>query len=145
MLDKMKEVIQSQDMCVLATVSGDKPHCSLMAYVTDKDCRSIYLITHKDTSKYLNIVENPSVCMLIDTRLIHRGEERHSAKALTVNGVAESIVESTERVSFYTDFLERHRHMKDFASHPNAEVLAVRIKSLQLLDGVSTAYFEAVE
>ena len=142
MLDTMKEVIRSQDMCVLATVSGDKPHCSLMAYIPDKDCRNIYLVTHRDTSKYRNINKNPSVSILIDTRLIDMGEKRRRAKALTANGVAERIANQDERLSILADFLEQHRHLKDFASHADAEVLAVRIQSLQLLDGVSNAYFE---
>ena len=82
MLETMKEVMRSQDMCVLATVSGDKPHCSLMAYVTDEDCRTIYMITHRHTAKYRNLTANPCLSLLIDTRLIDTGENRQKAKAL---------------------------------------------------------------
>ena len=74
MLEKMKNIMRSQDICVLATVSEDKPHCSLMAYLTDDDCRTIYMITHKHTTKYRNLTANPSLSLLIDTRLMVRGE-----------------------------------------------------------------------
>ena len=145
MMQKMKDVMRSQDMCVLATVSGNKPHCSLMAYLTDEECRTIYMITHKRTAKYRNLTSNPSLSLLIDTRLVDRGENRQKAKALTVNGVFEGIEDPDKRFNIVAKFLERHVHLREFARHPDAEVLAVRIQSLQLLDGLSDAYFETVE
>ena len=68
MLERMKAVVREKDICVLATVSGDKPHCSLMAYAADDDCREIYMVTHRKTNKYKNLKENPAVSLLIDTR-----------------------------------------------------------------------------
>jgi general stress protein 26 len=145
MLEKMRDVMRSQDMCVLATVTGNKPHCSLMAYVTDEDCRTIYMITHKNTAKYRNLTANPSLSLLIDTRLMHRGDKRQKAKALTVNGVFERIEDSDKHSNIVAKFLDRHVHLKQFAHHPDAEVLSVRIQSMQLLDGVTDAYFETLE
>jgi hypothetical protein len=103
------------------------------------------MITHKHSTKYRNLTENPSLSLLIDTRLIDRGEKRQKAKALTVNGVMETIEDSDKRFNILAKFLKRHVHFKEFASHPDAEVLAVRIQSLQLLDGVTDAYFETLE
>ena len=51
MLDEMKTLAKHRDMCVLATVAGQKPYCSLMAYVTDENCEEIYMVTHKTTTK----------------------------------------------------------------------------------------------
>jgi nitroimidazol reductase NimA-like FMN-containing flavoprotein (pyridoxamine 5'-phosphate oxidase superfamily) len=145
MLEKMKDVIRSQDMCVLATVSGSKPHCSLMAYVTDDDCRNIYMITLKHTTKYQNLTANPSACLLIDTRLSDRSEQRREAKALTVNGAFERIKDPNKLLSMQAKFSQRHVHLKEFASQPDAEVFAVKIHSLQLLKGATDAYFETLE
>lgn len=142
MLEIMKDVIRSQDMCVLATVSGSKPHCSLMAYVTDDDCRNIYMITLKDTTKYQNLTANPSVCLLIDTRSSDRGDDRKKAKALTVHGAFEKIVDPKKILAVHAKFSQRHLHLKDFASHPDAEVFAVNIHSLQLLKGATDSHFE---
>ena len=145
MLETMKDVIRSQDMCVLATVSGSKPHCSLMAYVTDDDCRKIYMITLKDTAKYQNLTVNPSVCLLIDTRLSDRGVERRKAMALTVNGAFETIEDKKRLLSVHAKLLQRHFQLKEFASQPDAEVFAVKIHSLQLLKGATDAHFEIME
>jgi nitroimidazol reductase NimA-like FMN-containing flavoprotein (pyridoxamine 5'-phosphate oxidase superfamily) len=39
MLEAIKTLIQSRDVCELSTVSGGEPHCSLMSYVTDVTCK----------------------------------------------------------------------------------------------------------
>lgn len=145
MLETMKDVMRSEDICVLATVSGSKPHCSLMAYITDDECRNIYMITHKHTTKYQNLAANPSVCLLIDTRLSDRGEKRRKAKALTVKGVFEKIEDPKKLITVRDNFLERHGHLTEFASQPDAEVFAVKIHSLQLLKGATDSHFVILE
>ena len=45
MLKKMKKIVKDKDVCVLATVMDNVPHCSLMSYVPDRDCREIYMMT----------------------------------------------------------------------------------------------------
>jgi nitroimidazol reductase NimA-like FMN-containing flavoprotein (pyridoxamine 5'-phosphate oxidase superfamily) len=145
MLHEMKDVIRSQDMCVLATVSGDRPHCSLMAYITDEDCRNLYMITPRQTTKYENMTANPSVCVLIDTRLSDMADQRRKTKALTVNGVFAEIEDANKLSAIRTEFMQRHAHLSEFASDPDAEVFAVKIHSLQLLKGATDSYFEILE
>jgi len=48
MLETMKRIIRDGNICVLATVSGGKPHCSLMAYVSNEDCSEIYMVTQRE-------------------------------------------------------------------------------------------------
>jgi len=143
-LEKMKELIRSQDMCVLATVAENRPHCSLMAYVTDDHCREIYMVTHRNTAKFRNATENPSVSLLIDTRLEDEGERRQRARALTVSGLFERIENHEPREAIRARLLERHAHLRDFAAHPEAEVFAVKILALQLLDGITDSSYETV-
>jgi hypothetical protein len=76
---------------------------------------------------------------------MHRGDKRQKAKALTVNGVFERIEDSDKRSNIVAKFLDRHVHFKQFADHPDAEVFSVRIQSMQLLDGVTDAYYETLE
>jgi nitroimidazol reductase NimA-like FMN-containing flavoprotein (pyridoxamine 5'-phosphate oxidase superfamily) len=68
MLEAIKILIKSKDICVLSTVSGGDPHCSLMSYVTDDTCREFYMITLTKTKKYRNLKGNSAVSLLIDTR-----------------------------------------------------------------------------
>ena len=41
MLKEMKTLARQKNICVLATVDGQKPYCSLMAYATDEPQRAI--------------------------------------------------------------------------------------------------------
>ena len=75
MLELMKKLAKEKDLCVLATVSGEKPHCSLMAYATDDDCTGSTWPLTRHTRKFKNLMENPSVSLLIDTR-----EEREGSR-----------------------------------------------------------------
>jgi nitroimidazol reductase NimA-like FMN-containing flavoprotein (pyridoxamine 5'-phosphate oxidase superfamily) len=140
----MKELIRSQDMCVLATVAENKPHCSLMAYVTDEDCREIYMVTHRNTAKFRNATDNPSVSLLIDTRLANKGQRRQRTRALTVGGRFERIENHERREAIRARLLARHAHLREFAAHPEAEVFGVRILALQLLDGITDSYYETI-
>lgn len=142
MMETMKALVKEKDMCVLATVGGGTPHCSLMAYVSDGDCREIYLVTHKQTTKYRNLTENPAVSLLIDTREEHQGSHRKEAKALTVAGVYERIEDRGKMRRVRDLFLERHPHLRELMDHPDAETLCIRIVSYLLLDGINDAYFD---
>jgi nitroimidazol reductase NimA-like FMN-containing flavoprotein (pyridoxamine 5'-phosphate oxidase superfamily) len=142
MLDKMKALAKAKDICVLATVDENVPHCSLMAYITDDEVREIYLVTHRDTRKYRNLVANPRVSLLIDTREEDTGERRISAKALTVSGRFQPITEKGRKELVRARLLERHPHLQSFIEDPEAEVIAIRIGSLQLLEGVTQSTYE---
>jgi general stress protein 26 len=144
MIDKMKALMKQKDVCVLATVSNNKPHCSLMAYTTDDECREIYMVTDKLTKKYSNLKENPAVSLLIDTREEHSGPTRLKGKALTVTGVFQEIKDSTLKDMIRDRLLERHSHLRAFAFQPDAAMFSIKIESLLLLEGLTDSYFEQV-
>ena len=145
MFEKMRALVKEKDICVLATAAGNKPHCSLMAYVSDEDCREIYMVTDKLTKKYGNLKENPSVCLLIDTRDVDQGSRRLHAKALTVSGVFQEIDNETKKQVVRDRLLTRHPHLRELALQPDAEVFAVKVESFLLLEGPQNSFFEKVE
>jgi nitroimidazol reductase NimA-like FMN-containing flavoprotein (pyridoxamine 5'-phosphate oxidase superfamily) len=144
MIERMKRLAKEKDICVLATVSGEKPHCSLMAYVTDDDCSEIYMATHKSTKKFKNLMKNPSVSLLIDTREEHSGSRRPEAKAMTVSGAFERLEDGQKQAWASARLLGRHPHLKAFMEHPDAEVICIKIRSFLLLDGFTDAHFEEI-
>ncbi len=143
-LDEMKALFREKDICVLATVSDNRPHCSLMAYVANDACTEIYMVTFKDTRKYRNLRENPWVSLLIDTREEDRGLRRPQAKALTVTGVFEQIGDDGMRRQIREALMRKHAQLEGFADHPDAEVFSIRIHSFLLLDGLTNSHFETV-
>jgi len=144
MLDKMKTLVKEHDMCVLATVSDNRPHCSLMAYVTNDDSTEIFMVTFKDTKKYRNLRENLWVSLLIDTREEDRASRRSRAKALTITGKFEQIQDENLRRQIREALIRRHAQLESFANHPDAEVFSIRIHSFLLLDGLTNSHFETL-
>lgn len=144
MLDTMKALVREKDICVLATVSDNRPHCSLMAYVANEAGTEIYMVTFKNTKKYTNLNENPWVSLLIDTREEDHGARRSQARALTVTGVFEQIGDDDMRHQIREALMSRHAQLEGFADHPDAEVFSIRIHSFLLLDGIKNAYFETL-
>jgi nitroimidazol reductase NimA-like FMN-containing flavoprotein (pyridoxamine 5'-phosphate oxidase superfamily) len=140
----IKKLIQENHVCVLATVSEGEPHCSLMSYAADEDCREIYMATHKDTKKYRNLAANPSVSLLIDSRETGGKDKKAKTKALTVTGTFQDGMDEQRRTAVRKALLERHPDLNEFFTDPAAEIIVVKVKALQLLDGITDAYFEKI-
>ena len=145
MLEAIKALIRSNDVCVLSTVSDGAPHCSLMSYVTDDTCREFYMITLTGTKKYRNLEGNSAVSLLIDTREEDVDRRRKDIRALTVSGVFQKLENPSEEERILRQLLERHPYLKEFAESGKAKIFAVRVKAFQLLDGISRSHFEEVD
>jgi nitroimidazol reductase NimA-like FMN-containing flavoprotein (pyridoxamine 5'-phosphate oxidase superfamily) len=145
MLETMKDIIRKNDLCVLATVSEGAPHCSLMSYVSDETGHEIYLVSHRETKKYLNMVQNPSVSLLIDNREEKTAQARADIKALTVKGKFHTITDPAEKDALRVRFRKQHPHLIGFLNDRGIEVFSIKIESLQLLDGVTDTFFETVK
>lgn len=144
MIDTMKSLVRERDTCVLATTQNDEPHCSLMSYVTDPDCTALYMVTHRQTKKYRNLVENPRVSLLIDTREV-AGPDRSTIKALTVGGRFEKVADPSKKVLVHGQLLEKHPQLRDFLNDEGAEIFSVVIESFQLLEGIKDSSFVKIE
>lgn len=145
MLEAIKTLIKSKDVCVLSTVSGGKPHCSLMSYVADEACSKFYMITLPGTKKYRNLEGNSAVSLLIDSREEDVDRRRKDIRALTVSGVFQELKDPSEEARILRQLLEKHPHLRELAESGRAKVFAVCVRSFQLLDGVSRSHFEEVD
>jgi len=143
-IQRMKELILRKDTCVLATVAEGKPHCSLMSYIVDPECRELYMVTQRQTKKYQNLLANPWVSLLIDTREDTRHSELRQKKALTISGLFQK-VKAREMKALRAKFIEKHPQLQDLLQDPAAEIFCIRLHSFQLLEGFQDAYFAQVE
>jgi nitroimidazol reductase NimA-like FMN-containing flavoprotein (pyridoxamine 5'-phosphate oxidase superfamily) len=138
MSEEIKRFVMEKDFCVMATSSGRIPHCSLMAYVSGGDAGEIYMVTHRNTTKYKNLLENPFVSLLVDTR---EGFRRGEGKAVTIEGTFQKIEDEEMRKTVKQSLLKRHPNLEAFLSHPEAEPFCIKIRSFLLLDGPTKARF----
>jgi len=139
MRSDIQKIIEENRMCVMATVGRDAPHCSLMSYASGRDGREIYMATFKDTKKYHNLIANPNVSLLIDTRVV---DAEGTPRALTVTGIVEAVDNDNSIEEIRETLLRKHPALKDFFNHPDVRIIVVRPTTLQLLDNVTDVYFE---
>jgi nitroimidazol reductase NimA-like FMN-containing flavoprotein (pyridoxamine 5'-phosphate oxidase superfamily) len=142
MLTEMKQLMKEQNLCVLATISGNQPYCSLMAYAANEEGTELYLATFRSSKKFSNLAENPAVSLLIDTR---EDAPRALARALTVGGTCARIEDDTTQAFARARLLSIHPHLRDFLAHPDCELVCVRIGSFLLLKGLTEAHRATLE
>ena len=140
----IQALIQANKICVLATVSEGEPHCSLMSYATDDDCREIYMATHKETKKYRNLTVNSSVSLLVDSRQDAGVNPAAQTKALTISGTFQRNLDEKKIAAARTRLFEKHARLENIFNDPDTEIIIVKIRTVQLLDGITDAYFEEV-
>ena len=137
----IRDLIKLNNVCVLATVSEGKPHCSLMSYAADIDSREIYMITQRETKKYRNLEGNQSVSLLIDTR---QTDSKNQIKALTITGTFQSSIDENKKSNIKISLLKINPNLKEFIDDPSSEIIIVQVKAVQLLDDIKESYFEIV-
>ncbi len=141
MNEKIKQIITDEKYCVLATALDNKPHCSLMAYAAENDCKKLYMVTGKDSDKYRNLKANDSVSLMIDTR---SSLKKEPAMALTVNGRYREITDKDMLTTVKSMLLSRHPGLDVFLDNENSSVFSVEIESVLLLDGFTNACHEEI-
>jgi nitroimidazol reductase NimA-like FMN-containing flavoprotein (pyridoxamine 5'-phosphate oxidase superfamily) len=136
--DRIRVLLSSRNICVLATVDKDRPYCSLMNYVTDDACLEFFMATQKDSNKYRNLMTNPKVSLLVDSR-----EKAPSAKswALTVEGVFEPLSDANKRDWALGRLAAQNPSINEFVSQPDIDVVRIRARSFLLLEGISDARY----
>ena len=138
MLAEMKELVRAHSACVLATSSGNRPYCSLMAYATNDDASEIYMATPRSTRKFENIMANPAVSLMIDTR---NEVPRPEVRALTVEGICAPVTDPARNEQIRTQLLASHPQLASFLDHEDCAILCITVSSFLLLKGLTDAHY----
>lgn len=141
LIDRIRVLVASRNICVLATVDKDRPYCSLMNYVTDEACHKFYMATLRDSNKYRNLLSNPRVSLLVDSR-----EKTLSSNswALTVEGVFEPLSDSQRRDWALNRLVAQNSSLNEFVNQSDIDILSIQARSFLLLEGISDAYYISV-
>ena len=97
------------------------------------------MVTLRNSNKYKNLLANPKVSLLIDSR------DHPQSQALTVDGVFEQIMDEDERKWATARLVDGNSSLNEFLCHPDVEVFRIRAKSYLLLNGLSDAYYLEVD
>jgi len=128
----LRDLLASQRLAVLATHDDDgQPYASLMAFAATDDLKQLLIPTARSTRKYANLVADPRVALLIDSRS-NQSADIHRAVAVTVMGEAEEI-EGTERDRLVNLYLSKHPHLEEFVRSPSCALIRVRVARYYLV------------
>ena len=97
-----------------------------MAVRASDDLRHLYFSTTRATRKFQFLSAEPQVAMLVDSRS-DDDTDFHGAVAATAVGTAREL-ERDERAEQLVLFLQRHPHLKPFASAPTSALVELAVE-----------------
>ena len=130
--ERLKALLESQRLAVLATHREGQPYGSLVSFVATEDMKQVLFATTRSTRKYENLTADARVALLIDNRS-NQDSDIHEATAVTATGRAEEI-EGADKERFLRLYLERHPYLRDFVDSPTCALLRVRVETYYLVN-----------
>ena len=140
MKSRFTGIISENNLCVLCTCKNNIPNSSLMLYISSDTCTKIYVLTRKTGAKYLNILDNPHVSLLIDTR-DSINNKTNQIESLTIYGEAYIIEDKDTSERLINQLVQKHDRLINLASNVDVCVVEISICSVMLLDGVDKSHY----
>ncbi len=84
---------------------------------------------------------NPAVSLLIDTR---QRDSKQQTKALTITGIFQGSVDESKKSDILAGLLRINPDLKAFGDDLEVEIIVIRVKAVQLLEGIKDSYFEVI-
>lgn len=132
----LHDLFASQRLAVLATLGSGQPYTSLVAFCEADELKCLLFATNRSTRKYANLVANPQVAMLIDSRA-NQESDFVKATAVTAIGRAEE-VQDLERDRMLGIYLARHPHLVEFAASPDTALFRITVDRYKIVTGLQT-------
>lgn len=128
---RLKTLLESQKLAVLATHLGGQPYGSLVCFASAPDGRELFFATTRATRKYANLSADDRVALVVDNRS-NQDSDIHEATALTAVGRVEEL-SGQEREHLEAVYLTKHPYLKDFVKSPTCAFLRVTVETYYLV------------
>jgi hypothetical protein len=132
--DAIDRLFSEQRLATLATMSSDAPYCNLVAFTPSEDLKTNIFCTPRTSTKYGNIINNPNVSLLIDSRTAS-GTDPQAGMAVTALG---SVVQDAGQDAEVLKGLHagRHAQFKDFIYSPDCALLQIKVQRYILVSSL---------
>ncbi|PPD58471.1 pyridoxamine 5'-phosphate oxidase family protein [Dehalogenimonas etheniformans] len=127
----VRNIIINQLFAVLTTTNANQPHCNLIAFVITDNLKTIVFATIRNTQKYINLVQNPLVSLLIDNRT-NQPSDISNASAVTVFGLASEV--SDEKARYADQLIQRYPRLAEFIKQADTAIVTISISHYLLSD-----------
>jgi nitroimidazol reductase NimA-like FMN-containing flavoprotein (pyridoxamine 5'-phosphate oxidase superfamily) len=121
----LKEVLATQRFGVLATQGQGQPYGSLVAFTGTDDLKQLIFATSRDTRKFSNLVSEPRVALVIDSRSNSDSELRNAVAVTALGPAHEAVGDERERLAGI--YLAKHPGLAGFIGSPGMAVCAVEV------------------
>lgn len=129
--ETIREILDSQNLAVLATQMRGKPYGSLIAFAATQDLKILLFATTRATRKYANLLNTPDAAMVVDTRT-NQTADFADAAAVTILGNVEEVTEH-DRKRLLTIYLKKHPHLREFVESPTTALLTMSVRTYILV------------
>jgi len=130
MLAKLETILRENSLCVLCTEAAGNPYCSLMTYLLSDDRRTLYLVSTRESRKFKNLLANPRVSVLVDSR--QHPTAGANIVSVTFAGLFQPLADAAP---IKTSFAREHPELTEILNHPDSVIFAIKLTSYLLLDG----------
>jgi len=129
--DKVKKLLESQKYAVIATNKEKIPYTNIIAFASTEGLGNIYFATKRDSTKFLNLINNPCVSLLIDDSK-NLSSDIMNATAVSAEAEVKQINQEKEKLKKL--LLEKHPELGGFLNEPNCELLKLEVKKYYYVD-----------
>jgi general stress protein 26 len=125
LLRDIKDLLNIQRFCVVATTFEGHPYMNLVSYANTDDLHTILFATLRNTRKYKNIILDPRTSILVDNR---KNSPNDLKEAVTVTALGKSKEVDFDKEKKIGAYLNRHPYMREFISNPNCALIEVNVE-----------------
>jgi len=122
----IKDLLESQYFGILSSIQKDgSPYCNIIGFAAADNLESIIFATPRKSRKYINMMGEPRVSLLIDNRTNHENDFL-DATAVTILGEAREADKTLER-NMVEIYRKRHPQLGEFALSESSALMEVRV------------------
>jgi nitroimidazol reductase NimA-like FMN-containing flavoprotein (pyridoxamine 5'-phosphate oxidase superfamily) len=123
----LSRLFAAQQLGVLSTQLEGQPYSNLVAFAATEDLKSLVFVTNRNTSKYANLISNPKVAIMIDSRTNELSDFK-SVVAVTILGTAVEVA-GNERDRLMEVYIAKHPYLADFVNRPSQALIRVTARN----------------
>jgi len=122
----LKDMFTTQRFCVLATQGQGQPYGSLVAFAETDDMKQLVFATSRETRKFSNLVSEPRVALVIDSRSNSDSDLRNAVAVTALGPAHEAAGDEKERLARV--YVAKHPGLAGFIGSPDMAVCAVAVE-----------------
>ncbi|MDP2234839.1 MAG: pyridoxamine 5'-phosphate oxidase family protein [Bacteroidales bacterium] len=130
----IEDIFKTSRFAVLATEGDGQPHASYVAITPMDSYRALIFATYRNTQKYLNLIRNGKVALLVESGK-HSSTAQQDSFVLTAFGHMEEIG-TAEKEHVFNKHLKWHPDLLSFMQAEDCTLVRIKVDTYQVVRGI---------